>query len=96
MEKDILILNSRQVTYKFDDGRSATYNRVTFAFRDDTADKEMTGYNNILSCSLDPSTFDITKGIKPFEIVKARLGLKRAENNTFKYTITRIKDIEVS
>lgn len=95
MNKEILILNSRLTTYKFDDGRSATYNRVTFAFRDETADKEMIGYNNILSCSLDPSSFELTKTIKPNAIVNATLGLKRAENNTFKYIITKINNIDV-
>lgn len=95
MEKEILILNSKLTTYKFDDGRSATYNRVTFSFRDNTADKEMIGFNNILSCSLDPSTFELTKSIKPNQLVKCELGLKRADNNTFKYIITRINNVEV-
>lgn len=95
MQKEIIILNSRLTTYKFDDGRSATYNRVTFAFRDDLADKELAGFNNILSCSLDPSTFEVTKNIQPTTLVKATLGLKRADNNTFKYIITKINNIDV-
>lgn len=96
MEKEILILNSKLTTYKFDDGREATYNRVTFAFRDELADKDMVGFNNILSCSLDSDTFNsITKNIKPTELVKVRLALKRAENNTFKYIITKINGIEI-
>lgn len=95
MEKEILIINSRLTTYNFEDGRNATYNRVTFAFRDDLADKEQIGFNNILTCSLDPSSFEITKNIKPNQLVRCTLGLKRAENNTFKYTITRINNVEV-
>ena len=95
MEKEILILNSRLATYNFEDGRNATYNRVTFSFRDDLADKEMIGFNNVLSCSLNPNSFEITKNIRPNQLVKCTLGLKRAENNTFKYTITKINNVEV-
>lgn len=94
MEKDILILNSRLTTYNFENG-DRTFNRVTFAFRDETADKEMVGVNEILSCSLNPDSFDITKAIKPNEYVKCTLGLKRVEDGKFKYTITKIKGIEI-
>lgn len=94
MEKNILILNSKITTFNFENG-DRTYNVVTFAFRDDLADKEMIGLNEILRCSLNPTSYDVTKAIKPTEYVKATLSLKRAENNTFKYIITRINDIEV-
>lgn len=94
MEKEILILNSGLVKYKFED-RESTYNRVTFAFRDELANKDLFGFNNILSCSLDPSSLDITKDISPDELVTAKLGLKKAKDNTFKYIITEINGIEV-
>lgn len=94
IEKDILILNSKITTFNFENGER-TYNVVTFAFRDDLADSEMVGVNEILRCSLTPNSFDITKAIKPNEYVKATLSLKRAENNTFKYVITKLKGVEV-
>lgn len=94
MEKNILILNSKITTFNFENG-DRTYNVVTFAFRDDLADNEMIGVNEILRCSLNPTSYDVTKAIKPNEYVKATLSLKRAENNTFKYIITKINNIEV-
>lgn len=93
-EREILILNSKISTFNFENG-DKTYNVLTFAFRDNKADKEMVGLNRILRCSLDPTTFDITKAIKPNEYVKAIIDLKDAGNNTFKMTITKINGIEV-
>lgn len=94
IEKNILILNSKITTFNFENG-DRTYNVVTFAFRDDLADKEMIGLNEILKCSLNPTSYDVTKAIEPNKYVKATLSLKRAENNTFKYIITKLNDIEV-
>jgi len=93
-EKDILVLNSKITTFKFED-RESTYNVVTFAFRDNKADKEMTGLNRILRCSLIPNSFDVTKKFEPNQYVKATLDLKDAGNNTFKMVITKINGVEV-
>lgn len=93
-EKEILILNSKITTFKFED-RESTYNVVTFAFRDNKADKEMIGLNRILRCSLVVNSYDITKSIKPNEYVKVTLDLKDAGNNTFKMVITKINGVEV-
>lgn len=93
-EMDILILNSRITTFNFENG-DKTYNVVTFAFRDENADNEISGVNEILKCSLVPNSYDITKAIKPNEYVKCTLSLKRTKDNTFKYIITKIKGIEV-
>ena len=96
MEKDILILNSKLLNYNFENGER-TFNRVTFGFRDNMADDKIVGFNEILTCSLDPNSFDITKAIKPNELVKANLELKPdKEPGKFKYTITKIKGIEVA
>lgn len=95
MNKEILILNSRLVTYEFENGRKVTCNRVTFAFRSDDAEKEIVGFDNILSCSLDSSSFELTKTIKPNVLVNAILGTKKAKDNTFKYTIKKINNIEL-
>lgn len=96
---NVLILNSSLVTYNFKDKndteRKMNFNKVTIAFRDDLADDKFVGYNNILSINLDPTSFEITKSIKPNELVKCTLSLKKAEENKFKYTITKIKDILV-
>ena len=93
-ERDILILYSKITTFKFED-RESTYNVVTFAFRDNKADKDLIGLNKILRCSLIPNSFDSTKAIKPNEYVKATLDLKDAGNNTFKMVITKINGVEV-
>lgn len=94
MEKDLLILNSRLVTYNFENG-DRTFNRITIAFRDENTDNETIGLDNIISINLNPNSFDITKAIKPNEYVKCTLGSKRVEDGKFKIIVTKIKGIEV-
>lgn len=95
MEKEILILSSRPVEMKFDDGTKRNFNRVVFAFRDELAEDDLVGLNNILTVYLAEDSFAITRNIEPNEFTKARLALKKAEKNTFKYTITALDDIEI-
>lgn len=94
IEKNILILNSKITTFNFENG-DRTYNVVTFAFRDNSANDDLVGLNKIIKCSLDVTSYDVTKAIKPNEFVKATLDLKSGEKNTFKLYISKINDIEV-
>ncbi len=93
MNVNLMILNSSLVSYKFDDNREMKFNKITFAFRDETAPKELTGVNNILVCNVDPSSYNITKDIKPNDLVPCELSTKKSKDNTFKLTISKIKDI---
>ena len=95
IEKEIIILNSELVTYKFKDGRSLTRNSVMFALRDDNAKKDLVGYDTVLKCTLDPSSFDLTKDIKPYELVNAYVGFKKADDGKYKMVITEINGIDV-
>lgn len=96
MNKDILILNSELRTYKFDDGREVTKNRVTYAFQETPNTDTKVGYD-VFYCNISSESFDITKKLRPNEIVKARLETKRSRENpnNFQFVIASINNVEV-
>lgn len=91
-----LILSSELRTYKFNDGRSVTKNRVVYAFEDIPQTENYTGLC-IYNCNISEESFDITKKIKPNEYVNVRLGRKRDRDNpnSFSFIIESINNVEV-
>ena len=96
MNVKCLILSSELRTYRFDDGRSITKNRVVYAFEDIPQTEKFIGLC-IYNCNISEESFDITKKLKPNEYVNVRLGRKRDRNNSnnFSFIIESINDVEV-
>lgn len=96
MNVKCLILSSELRTYKFEDGRSVTKNRVVYAFEDETQTDKYVGLS-VYNCNISEESFDITKKLKPNEYVNVRLDRKRDRNNSnnFSFVIGSINSVEV-
>ena len=96
MNKEILILNSSLTTFKGKENeKDSTYNKVTFAYRDKKTSEKIIGFDKIKVCYLDPSSFQLTKDIKPYELIDAIVDFKEAKDGNFKITIVEINGVEV-
>lgn len=95
MNKEIIILNSSLTTFKNDNGKDSTYNKITFAYRGDKTSNELVGFDTVKTCYINPSSFELTKNIKPYELLDSVLGFKEKSNGDFKIYIVEINGVEV-
>ena len=96
MNVKCLILSSELRTYRFEDGRSITKNRIIYAFEDKQQTDKYIGLS-VYNCNISEESFDITKKLKPNEYVNVRLGRKpyKDNSNAFTFIIESINDVEV-
>lgn len=95
MNKEIIILNSSLTTFKNDNGKDSTYNKVTFAYRNEKTSNEVVGFDKIKTCYIDASSFELTKNIRPNELVDAIVDFKENQKGDFKIYIVEINGVEV-
>lgn len=95
MNKEIIILNSSLATFKNDNGKDSTYNKITFAYRGDRASDEIVGFDKVKTCYVDASSFELTKSIKPYELLDAVVDFKENQKGDFKIYIVEINGVSI-